>query len=79
MNGDHTRIDAPPDPFMGISRVKNKKTKRYDVYMTTPFQPLSARNAFKMNLVEKVDDGYDSRRSRGPIAKAKKKVKRYTA
>lgn len=66
-----TKTDAPMDRFMGIKRVNNKKTKRYDTYMTTPVQPA--------RVMEQADNMYDSRMSKGPVAKAKKKVRRYTA
>lgn len=71
MNDEYTKIDAPMDRFMGIKRVVDKKTKKVRRYMTTPVQPT--------RVEEPVDNGYDLRMSQGPMAKAKSKIKRYSA
>lgn len=60
------------DRFMGFKRVVDKKTKKVKRYMTTPIQPTQSADMMNGGIPE----GYSVGSS---LAKAKRKVKRYTA
>ncbi len=65
---DYTKVDSPPNPYMGLKKVKNKKTKKTKIFMTTPIQPVQTEQMMNGG----VPAGY---MIGSPLAKAK--TKRY--